>query len=190
MLAAVFSLLLGSGFADAAAPASGPEVSERREYYDLRSTSLRALRREMDERKRAAGIDGKALGLTRQDIETSFALVPLPDGCRLSGVSVKLSITIHLPRWSPPKPPASFLQERWDKMIAGLTLHEEGHRDNAIAAAQELHRELSGLGESLDCLELERAARRASFQAQVRYRLRDRNYDKRTRHGERQGSAL
>ncbi|MFY2764718.1 DUF922 domain-containing protein [Arenimonas sp. MALMAid1274] len=168
----------------------GPVVHEQRVYYDLRATSLRELRREMRERKALAGIDGKALGLTRQNIATEFTLMPQGRGCRLENVRVTLSITIHLPRWSPPRTPAPFLQERWDRMITGLTVHEEGHRDNAIAAARELHRALMALGESRNCLALERAARRASFQAQLRFRLRDRHYDRQTRHGETQGSVL
>lgn len=170
--------------------AAGFRVVETREFYRLDAAEIRALRTQLRETRLKTGFDGKSAGLTRQSLHTHYRLEPQGQACRLADLAVTVEVTIHLPEWVPAKPTKSGLREAWAAMLAGLTLHEEGHRDNAVAAGRELHSRLAGLGTDRDCLRLGRAAQREAFRAQVRFQLRDRNYDRRTRHGESQGSRL
>lgn len=172
------------------AAAPGVDVIERRETYDVDATRLRALRRQLDARRGADGSGGDAIGRTVQQLETRYTLEMGPEGCRLRGLGLELRVTIHLPRWRPKGRRPEALGRRWDRMLAALTEHEEGHRDNAVWAALGLHRRLSGLGIAPDCLALERIAQRERFKMELRYLQRDQSYDRRTDHGVRQGSVL
>jgi predicted secreted Zn-dependent protease len=169
----------------------GFEYIEHRKYYVVDAVKVRDLRQQLRERRLALGDGTESPGRTTQRLETQFELIPLPTGCRMVNLTLTLEVTIYLPSWQPPEgrfPKA--LGERWDAMLAALTRHEEGHRDNALWAARGLHRQLLALGEDLNCLELQRAAQRERFKAEVRYRQRDQAYDRRTDHGVRQGSVL
>lgn len=168
----------------------GFEYVEHREYYEVDAVKLRALRRQLQERRQSSGPDPEPIGRTTQQLETRYVLQPLPGGCRIGDLAVSLEVTIHLPRWRPRGRRPEELGRRWDAMLAGLTRHEEGHRDNALWAAHGLHRRLLALGEDQDCLALERAAQRERFKAELRYRQRDEAYDRRTNHGVNQGSVL
>lgn len=168
----------------------GFEYVEHREYYDVDAVKLRALRRQLEERRQASGADPDPIGRTTQRLETRYLLQPLPGGCRIGDLVVRLEVTIHLPRWRPRGRRPEELGRRWDAMLEGLTRHEEGHRDNALWAARGLHRRLLDLGGHPDCPALERAAQRERFKAEARYRQRDEAYDRRTDHGVRQGSVL
>lgn len=168
----------------------GFEYVEHREYHEVDAVKLRALRRQLGQGARDRDTGTGSIGRTTQRLETRYALQPLPGGCRIAGLVVRLEVTIRLPRWRPKGPRPVELGQRWDAMIEGLTRHEEGHRDNALWAAHGLHRRLLALGEDQDCLALERAAQRERFKAETRYRQRDQAYDRRTGHGVNQGSVL
>lgn len=190
--AAVLVLLLaGSAPASALdALAPGLVITETRRYYELDATGLDPLRRQLAERALAAGLDGGAIGLTRQDLETRYRPEPLPAGCRLADLSVRMDLTMDLPVWRPAGTTRRALRERWERMATALTRHEEGHRDNAVRAAHELHRGLSALGEGHDCRTLGKLAQREMFRARLRFDLREKAYDRRTGHGVSQGSVL
>jgi predicted secreted Zn-dependent protease len=172
------------------APAPGVNVVEQRSYHEVDAVKLRALRRQLAARPRGAGPGEPSIGRTTQRLETRYTLETGPEGCRLRDLSLQLHITIHLPRWRPKGRRPEELGRRWDAMLAALTRHEEGHRDNAIWAALGLHRRLSSLGLAPDCLALERIAQRERFKMELRYTQRDQAYDRRTNHGVRQGSVL
>lgn len=171
-------------------PAPGVDVVEQRTYHEVDAVKLRALRRQLAARPRGAGPGGPSIGRTTQRLETRYTLETGPEGCRLRDLSLQLHITIHLPRWRPKGRRPEELGRRWDTMLAALTRHEEGHRDNAVWAALGLHRRLSSLGLAPDCLALERIAQRERFKMELRYAQRDQAYDRRTDHGVRQGSVL
>jgi len=182
-----------SGASPAAVPGaagSGAEITESRRYYELDARELEPLRQQLAERALAAGLRGGAIGLTRQDVETRYRLEPLPTGCRLTELAVRVDLTLDLPAWRPVGTTRRELRARWARMITALTLHEEGHRDNAVWAAHELHQRLAGLGQDQDCEALGKLAQRESFRVKLRFQLREQVYDRRTGHGVSQGSVL
>lgn len=169
---------------------AGADITETRRYYELDATLLDPLRRQLAERAQATGLAGGAIGRTRQKVETRYRLEPLPTGCRLAGLAVQVDLTMDLPVWRPAGTTRRELRARWQRMITALTLHEEGHRDNAVRAAHELHRRLAGLGVASDCDALGKQAQREMFRVKLRFNLREQAYDRRTGHGVGQGSVL
>jgi predicted secreted Zn-dependent protease len=182
----------GAGAEEVARYAAGPglEVVERREVYDLDAVTLPSLLEQLDAHLGGAESGDESVGRTVQRIETRYTLDLGADGCHLRDLSVRLRVTIHLPRWRPSGRRPATLGARWDRMLAALTRHEEGHRDNAVWAARELHRRLAGLGTAPTCLELERTVQRERFKMKLRNQQRDRTYDRLTGHGVRQGVVL
>lgn len=190
-IAAALVLMAGSNPASAdGSAAAGPTITETRRYYELDATGLDPLRRQLAERALAAGLAGGAVGLTRQDLETSYRLDPSPTGCRLGALSVRMDLSMDLPAWRPAGTTRRALRERWQRMVTALTRHEEGHRDNAVWAARELHQRLSNLGHAPDCRTLAKRAQHEMFRIRLRFDLREQAYDRRTGHGVRQGSVL
>ena len=188
--AAAIATGLWAGNVQASGEASGLAISETRRYYELDATLLEPLRTQLAERALAAGLSGGAIGLTRQDLETRYRLDPLPTGCRLAALSVRMDLTMDLPAWRPAGVTRRELRARWERMLTALTQHEEGHRDNAIRAAHELHQRLSALGNDEDCDALGKRAQREMFRVKLRFNLREQAYDRRTGHGVGQGSVL
>lgn len=177
-----------SGFAHGGEP--GPTITEARRYYVLDATVLEALRVQLAEEALAAGLVRGAIGRTRQDVEVRYRLDPVPEGCRLSALAVRVDVTLDLPDWQPAGKTRRPLRARWARMIAALTVHEEGHRDNAVWAANRLYASLSALGPAADCDAMGKQAQRAMFRVKLRFQLREQAYDRRTGHGVSQGSVL
>ena len=169
----------------------GVEIVERRVYYPVHGLNRNDLRAELDAALARRGIDGGMAGRTEQELTTRYELAPLPSGgCRLAGLEVTLHVTITLPRWEPDGEPVRGLRDRWNAMVAALTLHEEGHRDIAVDTARRLYSDLRALDTGRDCQALNRDAQRALFSARLRHGVRDRAYEHRTRHGIAQGARL
>lgn len=186
-LAALFAAA-GSSYADGGE--AGPTITEARRYYVLDATQLAALRLQLAEKALAAGLVRGAIGRARQDVEVRYRLDPGPVGCRLSELAVRVDVTLDLPAWQPEAKTRRPLRARWARMIAALTFHEEGHRDNAVWAANQLHAGLAALGPAVDCDAMGKQAQRAMFRVKLRFQLREQAYDRRTGHGVSQGSVL
>ncbi|MCX7034330.1 MAG: DUF922 domain-containing protein [Arenimonas sp.] len=186
------ALLLAAAAAAEPGPAAapGPKITESRHYYRVDATGLESLRAQLFENATAAGLAPGTIGRTRQAVEVRYLLDPLPDRCRLSALAIHLDLAIDLPEWQPSGTTRPELRARWAQMISALTRHEEGHRDNAIWAAKELHERLSQLGEGADCDALGKLAQREMFRVKLRFNLREQAYDRRTGHGVSQGTVL
>lgn len=190
LYAAAVLAMLSSAHAAAATAQGGAQITEIRRYYELDARLLEPLRQQLAERAVAAGLAGGAIGRTLQDVETRYRLEPLPSGCRLTELAVRVDLTMDLPVWRPQGTTRPELRARWARMITALTLHEEGHRDNAVWAAQELHQRLSALSQDKGCDALGKLAQRELFLVKLRFELREQVYDRRTGHGVSQGSVL
>jgi predicted secreted Zn-dependent protease len=166
----------------------GFELTEQRSYYEVRGDDLASLRDSMRRHPHESN-DDPSSGLTTQHFDTYYELEPQPTGCRLKDVSVQVEVNIRLPRWTIKQGATKEARAYWQKMIAGLTLHEKGHRDNAVGAGRELQRRLNGL-EGNDCKSLKREAERINERVMLRLRFREQLYDERTQHGIKQGSIL
>ena len=88
-----------------------------------------------------------------------------------SACRVKLKLDYTMPRWKNRKGASKKLQKSWNKMIINLKRHEEGHGNFAIKAAKHLT--------SVKCKGAKEVYRNLKKQ--------NKDYDRKTRHGIRQG---
>jgi predicted secreted Zn-dependent protease len=105
-------------------------------------------------------------------------------------VSVDLAVTFTLPRWDATADAPAALIERWGGYLAALTHHEEGHRDIAVDAANDVLGAIEALPVHATCRGFERAADAAAHAVVERYRDLQIAYDDATGHGATQGAVL
>ena len=109
--------------------------------------------------------------------------------CRITSIRFTLDGEIMLPRWRPSTPPDAELVRRWERYLAALQRHEQGHvqhgEELVVTARQRI---LANGAQACEALE---ARTQGSF-ARVLEAMqgRDREYDERTGHGATQGARF
>lgn len=174
----------------AAAPGAFAGVSERVEhlYYDVDQrpgdTLLAALNSASPVR-----VGGRTFhAYTAWNVRWHFRWNAAPGGmCRITSVATQLEVKMTLPRLRSVLAPAAAEFRRY---YPALLLHEEGHRQLARDAAQEVDRTLETLPPMARCGDLEREANARGHEIVEAARQRELEYDQRTRQGCTQGACL
>jgi predicted secreted Zn-dependent protease len=104
-------------------------------------------------------------------------------------MNTELDLVMTLPRWSPPPGTPADLVSRWERYVAALRVHEEGHLEHGRGAEREL-RSWSAAFVAPDCAALDQALSQRFAGILADYQARDREYDARTEHGRSQGAWL
>ncbi len=190
------SAAIASASASADAPAGAPNVeaasavpairlSESREHYRIHAPDLDSVVAQIQGREPRPGDDGTSIARTRANLTVAYRLYPAEPACRVTDLAVSLDVTVRLPHWEPAKAMRPVLREQWERMKIGIEIHERGHRDIAVEAAESLNHRLHALvpEPGTDCAALERRILRERIKAQMRHENRDAAYDRRTRHG-------
>lgn len=158
-------------------------------YYDIVGNNANELRRQMDAKGPLDG--GKRYDAhTEWNIKWNYRYRPTASGCELADVTVSLSGTILLPRWVDANGASDALVQKWDRYVAALRLHEDGHYAHGEGAAQEIEALAKSFHGSGDC-----PAMTSEFKDQVRaiiakYKALDVEYDRETDHGRAQGAEF
>jgi predicted secreted Zn-dependent protease len=105
----------------------------------------------------------------------------------VSSIDTDLDLKLTLPSWTPPAGASGDLVSRWERYLAALRLHEDGHLDHG-RGAEKAFRAVAAATSAADCGSLDRALRERFSQVIADYQGRDREYDRRTEHGKSQGA--
>lgn len=158
-------------------------------YYDVAGSSAKALRQQMDAKGPLDG--GKRFDAhTEWDIKWNYRYRPTASGCELTGVNVSLSGTILLPRWVDSNDASSALVEKWNRYLAALRLHEEGHYAHGVGAAREIEALAKSFHGSGDCPAMTSEFNDRAQSIIARYKALDVAYDRETDHGRTQGARF
>jgi predicted secreted Zn-dependent protease len=168
------------------APTPGVALTVEVVYYDVAGASADELRAQLD----LHGPTGQQDAYTDWWVQWRYDRVQAANGCELRSLAVTLDVTFTFPRWSPPDDAAPGLRERWEDYLAALRVHEEGHKEIALRAANEIAAALSSLPASPSCAELEQAADGTGERILERYRQQELSYDRQTDHGATQGARF
>ncbi len=122
-------------------------------------------------------------GLTSSVIEPRYVLDPIPPGCRMLALRVRVDITTYLPSWQPRRKPVAKVAKAWERASSALVEHEHGHRRHVLAAADELLVRLRELPDMADCRSLEIAAKRVLDRVLLKLNARTRLFDQATDFG-------
>ncbi len=169
-----------AGLLFGAVSASAQMVQWTTNYYGVTGANFREIRQSI-----AAARPWKDPfdGDTRWTISWSFTSSGNAAGCSAISVSTTTKITITMPRWTPPTDVAPETKERWTRYYTNLLQHETGHARIALAAAAEIRQRLSTVGIQPNCDALKSVINQRAENVMDDYRAREKEYDRRTNHG-------
>jgi predicted secreted Zn-dependent protease len=110
--------------------------------------------------------------------------------CALGKFSVTVGATIDLPRWINRDAASESVRGSWDRFAAALRVHEDGHKDIGVRAANDLANRLRALAPARTCDELDRNIAALGDRILAEHRALDRAYDRSTGNGATQGAVL
>lgn len=164
-------------------PAAGgasvyPDATMRGDFYDIRGTTLDALRREIAG-KGPEGWWGMATTRMTYRITTRQTAA----GCAIATVRASADSRVRLPRWVNRAEATAPVQDQWDVIIRTLDLHERGHVQIHLDGAKELERSILDMSEETSCDLIQAEAKRRHDAVANRVRDRQVTYDRETDHG-------
>jgi predicted secreted Zn-dependent protease len=128
--------------------------------------------------------------MTRWFVRWSYPFERGTDRCATGPVSVSVTVRMQMPNWAPPPNAPADLSQSWDHYLKALRHHEDGHKNHGLLAARDVLEKLKRLGAEDDCQAMNVAANAAANRILDEYRVKDRSYDERTRHGATQGAIF
>ena len=170
--------------------ASAPALADRNDfaidYYTIQGETSSALGGEIAA-KGPVGEDGKRSdGYTRWFMRWTFNMTTDATGCLADRVTVDVDIRMTLPRWNTPPGANPQLIARWNRYLAALRTHEDGHRYRSEEVAWDMRRAL--LRERApDCPTLENQLNSIANGMLAQLRERQAAYDRETNFGQKQG---
>jgi len=159
-------------------------------HYAIHGTTDRELVSAMRSLGPANAVGKRYPGHAEWNVSWTYRWQSQGNRCSLNSPSVQLTGTITLPRWEDRGSADPALQQRWDRFLAALTVHEQGHFQNGVAAADELRRQLATLKSNKGCASLAAEVEALGRAIVEDYKQRDRQYDLDTEHGRTQDAFL
>lgn len=171
-------------------PAVGPQVSVGYNYYSVSGETAQQLRKQMSQFGPQDSQGRRFDGWTKWNIRWTYRWYDSGDRCKITSSQVKVDIRFTMPRWQPAANASLSLVQHWQRYLAALQLHENGHKDNGLKAAQEIDQILAQLPTAASCSALEVKANQSAQQIVKRYNQADIAYDQQTSHGRTQGAVF
>jgi predicted secreted Zn-dependent protease len=110
--------------------------------------------------------------------------------CQIKTVTVTVKTTFTLPQWTPPAGTPQALIDRWNKHLAALQVHENGHKQLGIEAGTDFLNQLKALPAATSCAALQQTAAQKRDTVKATFSQKHKNYDKTTNHGATQGAVF
>lgn len=173
------------------AAASGVHVDERVVHYAVTGPSIAELHRQMRALGPADPVTGKRMqGFAEWSVSWTFGFQERSGACRIADPRVDLTVVITLPQWTG-QAPSPRLATSWQTFVDGLVVHEHGHRDIGIGAANAVQAALESMApQHGGCAGFADAVNHAAKATLDGFKGADREYDRHTRHGQLQGVEL
>jgi len=167
-----------------------PAVTEKYEYYEVCGCDEEALHCDLKQ-KCVRWSDGhKYDSLTSWDVKWDHGYDQASETCAINSFRPIVEITFRYPRWKRTDDAPRALMEKWDRYLKNLIIHENGHRDMVVDAANDLSRAVAQLSPAPTCGDLDRNVR-ALFRKRMEIMNEEqREYDKTTKHGTTQGAVF
>jgi len=110
--------------------------------------------------------------------------------CAIEKFSITVSAVLDLPRWTNQDAAPDSVRSSWERFAVALRLHEDGHKDIGVRAANDLGNRLRALGPEKTCAELHGKVGALGERVVAEYRVLDQAYDRSTGNGTTQGAVL
>ena len=180
MLLSLFFLLPLSTFAKV-------KVEKEIHYYSINPKSKKDLSSEMLKKSPAKKDGKKVYGDTKWDIHTSYEF---KGKCRITKVHVDLSINTLLPKLTSKKSIKFNVKSPFRKFESKLISYQKTHEKYAKQAAKEIHKKLLSYGSPKDCDKARKVMRGDINNIIRKYKLKSKEYDKKTDYGRKKGVKI
>lgn len=178
----------------AARPKPGPEVKVEESVvrpYDISGATLAELNAAALRAGPVSKTSGaRVWGVCTWRVTWNFTRGGGDGRCAIEKFTIEVAATIDLPRWMNRDAAAESVISRWDRFAAALRLHEDGHKDIGVRAANDLAARLRALAAEKSCADLDRKVVALGDAVLAEYRLLDQAYDRSTGNGATQGATL
>ncbi|HEY9736583.1 MAG TPA: DUF922 domain-containing Zn-dependent protease, partial [Trichocoleus sp.] len=172
-------------------PAPSLDVKVNYRYYPIVGTSAAALRSQMNQQGPIDTTEQRRYDAkTEWLVQWSYRYRRQGAQCAIGQLSTHVDVTITYPQWSAPSGVSSALQTEWQRYMLALQTHENGHKDNGIAAGRSILQALAALPASPSCQALDAAANSMAQRVVSRYNQNDLDYDRDTAHGSTHGAVF
>lgn len=168
---------------------AAPALTESKYYYDVSGLTEQAIREDMNAQRRRH-VRGGYDAYVSWSLAWHFHYDDDLKGCKIVRASTSLKVDYQLPRWVDEAAANAPLRQRWNAYYDALLEHEYGHRDFGIAAAEAVASALLAMPHYRDCLVLRRNANELAARVLWGYLVREKDYDRETRHGMTQGAVF
>jgi predicted secreted Zn-dependent protease len=166
-------------------------VEDKVVHYSIAGSTADELRKQMQALGPDDPVTGeKGFGYTRAEFHWSDRYESDAGVCRLTEVTVEMTIVETLPEWNPASQASGRLAKKWSTFLAHLVEHENGHRQIAIEEAMAVHDAIQDVQPQSDCHELQRQVSHAIERIERKADRENAGYDRSTNHGETQGAVF
>lgn len=161
-------------------------IVESASHYDIKAIDEPGLVKELNEK----GPKGSYWAYTNVGISSWWDTKQVGSTCVLVNPGVRVNINILYPAWNPPKGVKPRVIAKWEAMYAALVRHQGEHaqfakdQGNALTALTREHSSDSS------CELLDSYLRKKSDDLQSKREAEDRDLDKRTADGSKEGVAI
>lgn len=165
---------------------SEPLVSEEYEYYYVNPNTRADILTSLKENS-PIHENGKIMyGSSNSDVKWNLKWKHNSQICWITSVNTKVNTTYTLPKLIEG---GSGIDDFWANWYPNLLTHERGHHKLAIDAAEEIERTIRKMPSFSTCDLLEKNANNIVLESINKLRRLQKDYDKRTNHGETQGAS-
>jgi predicted secreted Zn-dependent protease len=165
-----------------------PNISINRTHYEINGTTADELRSQMDQLGPEDEFGQRHDAFTEWYIDWSYPYSIVNKDCATGPIEVTITITSTFPKWNNPQDASKELVNKWNAYLSILQTHEDGHKQIAIDAGNEILRTLSALPAYPLCSELEQTVDANGQNILGQFRKKEIIYDQKTAHGENQGA--
>jgi predicted secreted Zn-dependent protease len=159
--------------------------------YDISGSTLAELNAAAQRSGPVSKATGKRVwGMCTWRVTWNFSRTGGGGKCAVEKFTITVGATLDLPRWTNRDAAPESVKSGWDRFAAALRLHEDGHGDIGVRAANDLASRLRALPPEKSCAELDQKVVALGERVLSGYRLLDQAYDRSTDHGATQGATL
>jgi len=168
-----------------------PVIRVHYDYYPISGSTVAALQAQMNEFGPLSHVEHQHyVADVNWHVRWSYDYAMTDRGCAVTEAKSSVDVTFRLPWWNvPPETPGSVVSA-WNQFLGALQIHENGHMDHGVAAANAVMQTLSQFPASASCSELIEAANAATREIIQYYNQQDIAYDNVTGHGLTQGAIF
>ncbi len=161
-----------------------PQVTERYDYYEVCGCCEKDVQCDMSAKAPGWRDGNKYDSITKWKVRWDYDHSSAGNACATDSFRLSMEITYQFPKWVCSGQASQALAERWEKYIRNLTLHEKGHREKALKAAEEITKAVAEMPSASSCAELDRKVQRLCRDRLKQLDEEQAEYDESTDHGQ------